>query len=262
MMKALFTAATGMKCQQSYIDVVANNLANVNTTGFKGSELNFQDMLYEHQVLPGTEATQNNEVPTGLDVGSGARIVSSTRDFAQGSLNQTTGNLDMAIQGLGFFRVTMPDGTLAYTRDGSFGLDGNGRLVTASGLPIADNISIPSNATSVTVSSAGQVYINTPGSTQQTLAGTLTLASFANPPGLNSLGGNLYAQTVASGTATIGNPGLNGVGTIQQGYLEGSNVDVVTELVRLITAQRAYEINSKAITTADKMLQESNALVQ
>ncbi|MGO8704855.1 MAG: flagellar basal-body rod protein FlgG [Candidatus Brocadiia bacterium] len=262
MMKALFTAATGMKCQQSYIDVVANNLANVNTTGFKGSELNFQDMLYEHTILPGTEATQNNEVPTGLDVGSGARIVSSTRDFAQGSLNQTTGNLDMAIQGLGFFRVTMPDGTLAYTRDGSFGLDGNGRLVTASGLPIADNISIPSNATSITVSSAGQVYINTPGSTQQTLAGTLTLAGFANPPGLNSLGGNLYAQTVASGTATIGNPGLNGVGTIQQGYLEGSNVDVVTELVRLITAQRAYEINSKAITTADKMLQESNALVQ
>ena len=262
MMKALFTAATGMKCQQSYIDVVANNLANVNTTGFKGSQLNFQDMLYEHQVLPGTEATQNNEVPTGLDVGSGARIVSSTRDFTQGSLSQTTGNLDMAIQGLGFFRVTMADGSLAYTRDGSFGLDGNGRLVTASGLPIADNISIPSNATSITVSSAGQVYISTPGSTQQTLAGTLTLATFANTAGLNSLGGNLYAQTVASGTATTGNPGLNGVGTIQQGYLEGSNVDVVTELVRLITAQRAYEINSKAVTTADKMLQESNSLVQ
>jgi flagellar basal-body rod protein FlgG len=262
MMKALFTAATGMKCQQSYIDVVANNLANVNTTGFKASELNFQDMLYEHQVLPGTEATQNNEVPTGLEVGSGARIVSSTQNFAQGSLNQTTGNLDMAIQGLGFFRITMPDGTLAYTRDGSFGLDGNGRLVTSNGLPIADNISIPSNATSITVSSAGQVYINTPGATAQTLAGTLTLATFANPPGLNNLGGNLYGQTVASGTATIGNPGLNGVGTIQQGYLEASNVDVVTELVRLITAQRAYEINSKAIVTADKMLQESNALVQ
>jgi flagellar basal-body rod protein FlgG len=241
---------------------VANNLANVNTTGFKSSELNFQDMLYEHQVLPGTEASQNNEVPGGLDVGSGARVVSSSRNFTQGNLNQTSGNLDLAIQGLGFFRITMPDGSLAYTRDGSFGLDGNGRLVTSSGNPIADNISIPSNATSITVSSAGQIYITVPNSTQQTLAGTLTLATFPNAAGLNSLGNNLYAQTVASGSATVGNPGLNGVGTIQQGYLEASNVDVVTELVRLITAQRAYEMNSKAVSAADKMLQESNALIQ
>ena len=262
MMKALFTASSGMKCQQAYIDAVANNLANVNTTGFKASQLNFQDLLYDHQVLPGTEATQGNQVPTGLDIGSGARIVSSTRSFTQGDLDQTNGNLDMAVQGLGFFRVTMPDGTQGFTRDGSLGLDGNRRLVTSGGLPLADNISLPNNATSITVSSDGKVYVAVPGSTDQQLVGSITLASFANPAGLNSLGGNLYAETVSSGAATTGTPGQGGIGTLQQGYLEKSNVDVVTELVRLITAQRAYEINSKAITTADKMLQESNALVQ
>jgi flagellar basal-body rod protein FlgG len=168
----------------------------------------------------------------------------------------------MAVQGLGFFRVTMPDGTQGFTRDGSLGLDGNRRLVTSGGLPLADNISLPNNATSISVSSDGKVYVAVPGSTDQQLVGSITLASFANPAGLNSLGSNLYAETVASGAATTGTPGQGGIGTIQQGYLEKSNVDVVTELVRLITAQRAYEINSKAITTADRMLQEANTLVQ
>jgi flagellar basal-body rod protein FlgG len=261
MMKALFTASSGMKCQQAYIDAVANNLANVNTTGFKASQLNFQDLLYDHQIIPGTEATQGNQVPTGLEIGSGARIVSSTRSFAQGDLDQTGGNLDMAIQGNGFFRITMPDGTVGYSRDGSLGLDGNRRLVTSGGLPLADNVSLPNNATSITVSADGKIYAGVPGSTDPTLVGSITLATFANPAGLNSLGNNLYSETVASGAATVGTPGQNGIGTIQQGYLEKSNVNVVTELVRLITAQRAYEINTKAITTADQMLQESNALV-
>ena len=262
MQKALFTAASGMKCQQAYIDTVANNLANVNTTGFKASQLNFQDLLYDQQILPGTEATQGNQVPTGLEVGSGVRIASSSKLFKQGDLEQTSGQLDMAIQGSGFFRVQMPDGTLAYTRAGAMGLDGNRRLVTTDGLPLADNVSLPNNAASVSLASDGKVYVSVPGSTEQQLVGSVTLAGFANPSGLKSLGANLLAETVASGAATTGTPGQNGLGTLQQGYLEKSNVDVVTELVRLITAQRAYEINTKAISIADQMLQEANALIR
>jgi len=262
MQKALFTAASGMKCQQSCIDTIANNLANVNTTGFKSSQLNFQDLLYDQQILPGTEATQGNEVPTGLQVGSGVKIISTSTALTQGNLNQTSGQLDLAVQGNGFFRVTMPDGTLAYTRAGSLGLDGTGRLVTAAGFPLADGITVPANATSITVTSAGQVYVSLPGATEQSLVGSMTLALFANPAGMQNLGGNLLAQTVASGTATTSTPGLNGAGTVQQGYLEQSNVDVVTELVRLISAQRAYEINTKALTVVDEMLQEANGLIR
>ena len=262
MQKALFTAASGMKCQQAYIDTVANNLANVNTTGFKASQLNFQDLLYDQQVLPGTEATQGNQVPTGLQIGSGVKIVSSSKLFTQGDLEQTGQQLDVAIQGSGFFRIQMPDGTLAFTRAGSLGLDGNRRLVTAEGMPLADNVSLPNNATTVSVTTDGKVYVSVPGSTEQQLVGSVTLGLFANPAGLKSLGGNLLAETVASGAATATTPGQSGAGTLQQGYLEKSNVDVVTELVRLITAQRAYEINTKAISIADQMLQEANTLIR
>jgi len=262
MIKALFTAASGLKCQQAYIDTVANNLANVNTNGFKASQLNFQDLLYDHQVPAGTEATTGNQVPTGLEVGSGARIVSSSKLFSQGESEQTGRDLDVAIQGSGFFRVTMADGTLAYTRDGALGLDGSRRIVTPDGRPLADNITLPSNATGVVIADDGKVYVTVPGSNTQQLVGSLNMAAFANPAGLSSMGSNLFTETVASGAATVGIPGQNGIGTLKQGYLERSNVDVVTELVRLITAQRAYEINTKAITISDQMLQETNNLVR
>jgi len=262
MFKALFTSASGLQCQQAYIDTIANNLANVNTNGFKASQLNFQDLLYDHQVMPGTEATEGYQVPTGLEIGSGVRIVSSAKLFRQGELEQTGRELDLSIQGPGFFRVQQADGTIAYTRDGAFGLDGQRRIVTPDGRPLADNITIPSNATTIIVASDGRVYATIGSSTEQQAVGAITLASFANPAGLKSIGDNLYVETVASGAATTNTPGQNGVGVIRQGYLERSNVDVVSELVRLITAQRAYEVNTKAIRIADEMLQQSNALVR
>lgn len=260
MFKALYTAATGMQCQQVYIDTVANNLANVNTNGFKASQLNFQDLLYENQVTPGTEITEGNQAPTGLEIGSGVRIVSSSKIFKQGELEQTQRDLDMSIQGNGFFRITMADGTTAYTRDGAFGLDGSRRIVTPDGRPLAENITVPSSATAIVVANDGKVYANLPGQSEQQMVGSITLANFANPAGLKSLGDNLFAETVASGAPTTGTPGQNGLGMLRQGYLERSNVDVVTELVRLISAQRAYEINTKAISTADRMLQMANNL--
>ncbi len=262
MFKALFTSASGMKCQQMQINTIANNLANVNTNGFKASQLNFQDLLYDHQILPGTEATEGYQVPTGLEIGSGVRIVSSAKIFKQGELEQTDRNLDVCIQGRGFYRIQLADGTIAYTRDGAFGLDGQRRLVTPDGRPLADNVSLPTNANSIAISSDGKVYVAIGSSAEEQQVGSISLAVFANPAGLKSLGDNLFMETVSSGAATISTPGQNGVGVLRQGYLERSNVDVVTELVRLITAQRAYEINTKAITITDKMLQQSNALVR
>ena len=262
MFKALFTAASGMQGQQRYIDTVANNLANVNTHGFKASQLNFQDLLYEHNVAAGTEVTEGNQAPTGLEIGSGVRIVSSSKLFTQGELEPTGGQLDMAIQGGGFFRVQLADGTTGYTRAGAFGLDGQRRIVTSDGLPLADGLSVPTGATSLIVSNDGKIYCTVAGSSAQQLVGSITLASFANPAGLQSSGGNIYTETAAAGAPTTGAPGSNGLGSLRQGCLERSNVDVVSELVRLITAQRAYEINSKAITIADRMLQESNSLVR
>lgn len=262
MFKALYTAASGLQCQQRYIDTVANNLANVNTNGFKASNLNFQDLLYETDIAPGTEVTEGYQVPTGLEVGSGVRIVSSSKLFKQGELEQTSREMDVAIQGKGFFRVQTADGTIAYSRDGSLGMDGQRRLVTNDGRPLADNVTMPANTTSIVIATDGKVYATLDGSTDQQLVGSITLASFANPAGLKSMGDNLYAETVSSGAATTGTPGSAGMGSLRQGYMERSNVDVVTELVRLITAQRAYEINTKAITIADRMLQESNGLVR
>jgi len=262
MFKALFTSASGMQCQQKLIDTIANNLANVNTNGFKSSQLNFQDLLYDNEIIPGTESSEGYEVPTGLEIGSGVRIVSSAKLFKQGELEETGRELDVSIQGHGFFRVQMPDGTTAYTRDGALGLDGQRRLVTPDGRPLADSVTIPSGAVSISIAGDGQVaaYVGTATAPQQ--VGTINLATFANPAGLKSLGGNLYAETVASGAPSVGTPGQNGVGEIQQGYLERSNVDTVTELVRLIAAQRAYEINTKSISIADRMLQQSNSLVR
>ena len=262
MFKALFTAASGMKCQQTYIDTIANNLANVNTNGFKASQLNFQDLLYDNEVIPGTESSEGYQVPTGLEIGSGVRIASSAKIFLQGELEQTSRDLDLCIEGRGFFRIQMADGTTAYTRDGALGMDGQRRLVTPDGRPLADSVTVPSGAVSVTVSADGKVSAIMGGSTEAQQIGAISLAAFANPAGLKSLGANLFAETVASGAPTAATPGQNGTGELRQGYLERSNVDVVSELVRLITAQRAYEINTKAITIADRMLQESNGLVR
>ena len=262
MFKALFTSASGMQCQQAYIDTIANNLANVNTNGFKASQLNFQDLLYDNEVIAGTESTEGNQVPTGLEIGSGVRVVSSVKIFKQGELEETARDLDVCVQGRGFFQVEMPDGTTAYTRDGAFGLDGQRRIVTPDGRPLADNITIPTGASSVSIGADGGVYAMVGADNQSQQVGTIQLATFANAGGLQSLGANMFAETVASSAPTLGKPGQNGVGELRQGYLERSNVDVVTELVRLIQAQRAYEINTKSITIADRMLQQTNALVR
>jgi len=260
--KALFTAASGMRAQQVCIDAIANNLANVNTNGFKASNVNFEDLLYEQVVSPGTEVAEGFQIPTGIEIGSGVRIVSTAKRFSQGSVEQTRRDLDLCVQGRGFFAVNMPDGTTAYTRDGALGMDGERRMVTAQGRPLADNITIPANTTRITVAADGKVYVQLAGSTDQTLVGQIQLASFANAGGLRSMGGNLFAESVASGAPTLHVPGQESVGELKQGYLERSNVDVVAELVRLITAQRAYEINTKAITISDRMLSTSNSLVR
>ncbi len=262
MIKALFTAASGMRAQQVCIDTIANNLANVNTNGFKGSNVNFEDLLYEQVLPPGTEVAEGYQIPTGIEIGSGVRIVGTAKRFSQGSVEQTRRDLDMCIQGRGFFSVSMPDGTSAYTRDGSVGMDGSRRLVTAQGRPLSDGVTIPSDTTSITIAADGKVYVQQAGSTEQSLVGQIQLASFANAGGLRSLGGNLFGESVASGAPTLHVPGQEGVGELKQGYLERSNVDVVAELVRLIAAQRAYEINTKAITISDRMLSTSNSLVR
>jgi len=261
MYKALFTSASGMKCQQRYIDVIANNLANVNTNGFKGSQVNFQDLLYDHQVLAGTEANEGNTVPNGIEVGSGVKIASTSKLFVQGDLEETKRNLDLCIQGNGFFRISMSDGTVAYTRDGAFGMDGQRRIVTADGRPMADNITLPSGASDVIVGNDGGVYAVDGSTGEQQSVGTISVALFANPAGLKSIGDNLFVETVSSGAPSTVTPGQSGAGSVKQGYLERSNVEVVTELIRLIAAQRAYEINTKSISIADRMLQQSNNLI-
>lgn len=262
MMKALFTAATGMKGQQMTVDVISNNIANVNTNGFKRSRVNFQDLLYVQMKKPG-DAAQGVSSPTGMEIGSGVRPVSTTRVFSQGILEGTQRNLDVAISGDGFFQVSMPDGTTAYTRDGAFHVDSQQQLVTSDGYVLEPQITVPTNMAGITFSSDGVITVSTTDSpdTQQQI-GQLQLARFPNPSGMEALGSNLFRRSAASGDAIQVNPGQDGVGTLTQNFLERANVDVVTELVSLIVAQRAYEVNSRAIRTSDEMLSQVNGLVR
>ena len=260
MMKALYTSATGMKAHQFLLDVISNNLANVNTTGYKRVQVNFQDLLYDKYVAPGSESSTGVQAPTGLQVGSGVRVVATNKVFSQGVAESTGRSLDWAIQGSGFFQVTHPDGTVVYSRDGTFQLNSTGSIVNSEGLALEPAITIPVTATSINIGSDGTISTQAAdGST--TSVGTVTLASFANPAGLESMGKNLYRETTASGTPTTGTAGQNGIGEILQGFRESSNVEVVTELVNLIVAQRAYETSAKAIKASDDMLQATNRIV-
>ncbi|HVY68682.1 MAG TPA: flagellar basal-body rod protein FlgG [Verrucomicrobiae bacterium] len=258
MLRALYSSSAGMQSQQLNLDVIANNLANVNTTGFKRSKIEFQDLLYQTTRSAGSEAGGGNMVPTGMQVGHGSRAVATSKIFTNGELTETGEKLDVAIQGDGFFQVQMPDGTLAYTRDGALKTAADGRITTSDGLPLQGGFQpIPQGTTSVTISPNGEVTTSGSGG-KQTFR--VQLIRFNNPSGLESMGRNLYKETPASGAAEIGNPGENGFGTLAQGYLEMSNVKVVEEMVNLIVAQRAYEVNSKAVQAADEMMQQSNNL--
>ncbi|HLI62827.1 MAG TPA: flagellar basal-body rod protein FlgG [Terriglobales bacterium] len=260
MFRALYTAATGMAAQQLNLDNIANNLSNSSTAGFRSRRLQFEDLIYQNLVTPGSAATQQTTVD-GLQVGLGTRTASSEVIQTQGDFNNTGNPLDLAIQGTGFFQVTMPDGTIAYTRAGMFHLDNQGNIVTADGNPLNPQISIPANALTITVGSDGTVTVTQPGQTQAAQVGNIQLATFQNPGGLNSIGQNLFQQTTASGDPIVGTPGgSDGLGTLQQGVLEQSNVDVVAEFVNMIIAQRSYEANSRIVSAADEMLQELNNL--
>ncbi len=252
---ALWVAKTGLDAQQMRMTVIANNLANANTTAYKRARAVFEDLLYQNVRQVGGQSSQNTQLPSGLMLGTGVRPVATEKLFTQGNLVQTGNPLDVAVQGRGFFQVLLPDGTTAYTRDGSFQVDSQGQLVTASGYAVQPSITIPSNAQSVTIGTDGTVSVTLPGQSAPSQLGTLQLADFVNPTGLQPMGDNLYLESSASGTAQTGTPGLSGLGTLQQGSLESSNVNVVQELVDMIETQRAYEMNSKAISTTDQMLQ-------
>lgn len=254
MINSLWTAKTGLSAQQTKLDVISNNLANVSTNGFKSSRAVFEDLLYQNVRQPGAASGQQENLPSGMQIGTGVRAVATERLHKQGGLEQTENSRDLAVAGRGFFQVRTPDGELAYTRDGSFQLDQNGQMVTASGYFIEPGITVPENALSMTVSRDGIVSITEPGSTQSREIGQITLSMFVNEGGLESLGENLYRETTSSGPSTVGTPGMNGVGTIYQGFVESSNVNVVESMVNMITTQRAYEINSKAVKTSDEML--------
>ncbi|HXU50513.1 MAG TPA: flagellar basal-body rod protein FlgG [Casimicrobiaceae bacterium] len=260
MIRSLWIAKTGLDAQQTQLDVISNNLANVNTSGFKRSRAVFEDLLYQTLRQPGANSSQQTNLPTGLQIGTGVRPVATERIFSQGNLQQTSNSLDVAINGQGFLQVQMPDGTTAYTRDGSLHLDNQGQIVTSSGYAVQPAITIPTNAQSITIGNDGIVTVTQPGQANATQVGTLQLANFINPAGLESKGENLYMETQASGSPTTSTPGNNGMGTISQGYVETSNVNVVEELVNMIQTQRAYEINSKAVETSDQMLQRLGQL--
>jgi flagellar basal-body rod protein FlgG len=260
MIRSLWISKTGLDAQQTQMDVTANNLANVSTTGFKRSRAVFEDLLYQTLRQPGAQSSQQTQLPTGLQIGTGVRPVSTERIFTQGNLQQTSNDKDVAIQGSGFFQVLLPDGTTGYTRDGSFQTDSQGQLVTSSGFVVQPAITIPADAQSLTIARDGTVSVTQPGSSAATQVGTLQLATFANPAGLESKGENLYIETASSGSPNANTPGTNGAGLLVQGYVETSNVNVVEELVNMIQTQRAYEINSKAITTSDQMLQRLTQL--
>ncbi len=256
MIRSLWISKTGLDAQQTKVDVIANNLANVSTNGFKRARAVFEDLLYQTLRQPGAQSSQQTQLPTGLQLGTGVRPVATERIFTQGNVQQSGNPLDVAIQGNGFLQVLLPDGTVGYTRDGSLKIDSQGQLVTSSGFQIQPAVTIPSNALSVTIARDGVVSVLRPGSPAPSQVGGLQLVNFVNPAGLQSFGENLYLETAASGTPSANTPGTNGLGLLNQGYVETSNVNVVEELVSMIQAQRAYEINSKAIQTSDQMLQK------
>jgi flagellar basal-body rod protein FlgG len=265
MIKAMFNSATGMKAQSLAVDVISNNLANVNTTGFKRSHLDFQDLIYATLQQPGASTAQGIQAPNGFQIGSGTRAASTTKVFTEGRLEATFRSLDVAIEGDGFLRVTLPNGDTAYTRNGSLQLDANLNIVTPEGYPVEPRLTIPNDVIpdTIRVGEDGTLSVTTAGSPDtSTEVGQLLVSRFVNPAGLSSLGGNLYRESSSSGTATEVVPGEEGTGRLRQGFLEGSNVDVVTELVKLIVAQRAYEINSRAIRASDQMLQVTNSVIQ
>ncbi len=259
MLRAMYTAASGMTAQQMNLDNVANNLANASTAGFRRRRLQFQDLIYQNLVMPGAAATQQTTLVAGLQIGLGTRAAASEVVQLQGDMSATGNPLDLAIQGDGFFQVTLPSGETAYTRSGTFHMDSQGNVVTADGDPLTPAITIPTGATSITVGSDGTVSVTQPGQQAAQQVGTLQLALFPNPGGLNSVGKNLFLATTASGDPIAGTPGgSDGLGTIQQGYLEQSNVDVVEEFIQMIVAQRSYEASSRVVQSADQMLQQLN----
>lgn len=258
MIRSLWTAASGMQAQSKNIDVVANNLANVNTTGFKRSRADFQDLIYQNLKSTGSPATNATQVPTGIQIGLGTRLAAVTKIFSPGDFTQTGNELDIAIEGDGFFQVQLPDGTTGYSRAGAFKRDSQGRVVTPEGNPLLPEVVIPSNATKINIGTDGTVSVQQAGQNAPTTVGSIQLASFANPSGLSSQGKNIYLPSDASGAATTGTPGQNGLGAVAQGLLEMSNVNVAEEMVNMIVGQRAYEINSKAVQASDEMLQTAN----
>ncbi len=260
MINSLQIAKTGMQAQQTQLDVISHNLANVSTSGFKRGTAIFEDLIYQNLRQVGAENAEQAELPTGLQIGLGVRTVATARTYTQGSLQQTGNTLDVAINGEGFFQIEMPDGTTAYTRDGTFKLTAQGQLVTSSGYPVLGGVTVPAGARSVTIGTDGVVSVVAGNNPQPQQAGVIELASFVNPAGLEPRGQNLFTQTPASGDPNVGQPGSEGLGPVMQGYLESSNVNVVQELVTMIQTQRAYELNSKAIQTSDQMLQRLSQL--
>lgn len=254
MIRSLWIARTGLDAQQTSLDVIANNLANVSTNGYKRARPVFEDLLYQTLRQPGAQSSQSTQIPSGLQLGTGVRPVSTARIHTQGALQQTANDLDVAINGAGFLQVLLPDGTTAYTRDGSFQKDNQGQMVTSSGYPVQPSITIPADALTLTIGTDGVVSITQPGSPATTQIGSLQLATFINVGGLQSMGENLYMETASSGTPTPSTPGTNGAGQLNQRYVETSNVNVAEELVSMIQTQRAYELNSKVVSTSDQML--------
>ncbi len=263
MIRALYSAGSGMTAQQMSIDNIANNLANANTTGFKARRTQFQDLLYQNYLQPGAAAGSQTIVPSGLQVGMGTRPSANSIVFTQGSFTETDNPLDLVIQGKGFFQIQTPNGQTAYTRSGNFQLDKNGAIVDANGNPLQPQITIPAQAQTITIAADGTVSYTQPGQTATTIAGQIQLANFVNPGGLNSIGNGLFMPTDASGDPIVGTPGgQDGMGTLQQGYLESSNVSVVQEFVNMISSQRAYEASTKVVKAADEMYQQVNNITQ